>query len=212
MAASDHTPDQRTADALATLFKTRELLNNLDRNALSDSAQSRVLNAEEQLDDVVLNLSYTDLQAGVSSVETPFQGETLQHTSDDTDDFPSETPDDVVKQRHAAADPEESVPLTIEVAPPLFELIDIARTDDTTFAEWVTQTIECELARYDSELWSSVTESVEISPPPEVEQWVAAWAAYHASGDVSEADIETELLNYLDLNVEWCPGDSSREE
>ena len=203
MPASEDTPDQRTADALATLFEARELLNNLDSNALTDSAQSRLWNARDQLDEIVINLSPEDLQAGLDGVQTLPVTEEPECTSAAPDGLPSETPDDVVKQRHAAATPGDTVPITVELDPELVELIDIARADDKTFTEWLTKTAEAQLLYYEQQLRGSVTQSVEVPVPPEVQQWATAWTAYNAPGDPSEEKIEQLLLEFLDLDFEW---------
>jgi hypothetical protein len=126
-------------------------------------------------------------------------------TDDEVRPCPTETPDEVVMQRHAEADRLDSVPITIELTSPMIELIDHVRktNEGETATDWIKRAVHSRLARRDHEFWTSATVPVEVELPPEAAQWARLWADHSIATGSNPRDVESRLMDYIDLKFDW---------
>lgn len=163
-------------DALAAIFESPEPLKDIDRDAIDDRHESRLTNALEQLDEIVLDL----------------------------------TPDELVSaNRHRSAstadgDDTDTTAVTVELTPALVELIGMVSDDGDTVGEWLRRTARERFAVHDQQYWNSVTVPVEVDLPPETARWARLWRQHYEAtdGDHNPVDVETELLDYIDLDLQ----------
>jgi hypothetical protein len=175
-----------TLEAIAT---ARETLESIDEDDIDEDTFGRG-NAKEQLDNVLLDATAQELVAVASDQVFP---------------RPTETSEDVVKQRHAEAGTTDTVSITIELTSPMVEFIDLVRKDDEgeTVTDWIKRTVETRLARREHEFWSSVTVPVEVELPPEAAQWARLWTDHRTATGSDPCDVETRLMDYIDLEFDW---------
>lgn len=176
-----------TLEAVAT---ARETLESIDEDDIDEDTFGRVWNAKEQLDNVLLAATAQDLVAVASDQVLP---------------APTETREDVVKQRHAKAGTTDTVSITIELTSPMVELIDLVRKDDEgeTVTDWIKRAVETRLARRDHEFWSSVTVPVEAELQADAAQWARLWADHRTATGSEPCDVENRLMDYIDLEFNW---------
>jgi hypothetical protein len=176
-------------EAIAT---ARELLQSIDEDAVDADTDTHLINALEQLDNILLDASAHEL-AGAGDVTDPLAT------------APSETPDEAVFRRHANAGRLDHVPVTIELTSPLVELIDHVRDaeDGESITDWIKTTVQTRLVKHDNEFWNSATVPVEAELPNDAAQWARLWADHYAATGSGPHDIETHLMNYVDLEFDW---------
>ena len=176
-----------TLEAVAT---ARETLESISEDDIDEDTFSRVWNAKEQLDNVLLDATAQDLVAGASDQVLP---------------CPTETPEDIVKQRHAEAGTDDTVSITIELTSPMVEFIDLERKDDEgeTVTDWIKRAVETRLARREHEFWNSVTVPVEVELPPEAAQCARLWTNHRSATGSEPPDLETRLMDYIELEFDW---------
>lgn len=176
-----------TLEAVAT---ARETLESISEDDIDEDTFGRVWNAKEHLDNVLLDATAQDLVAVASDQVLP---------------APTETPEDVVKQRHAEAGTTDTVSITIELTSPMVELIDLERKDDEgeTVTDWIKRAVETRLARRDHEFWSSVTVPVEAELQADAAQWARLWADHRTATGSEPYDVENRLMDYIDLEFDW---------
>ena len=176
--------------ALEAVVTARETLESISEDDIDEDTFGRVWNAKEHLDNVLLDATAQDLVAVAS---------------DQVLTCPTETSEDVVKQRHAEAGVTDTVPITIELTSPMVELIDLVRKDDEgeTVTDWVKRAVQTRLACRDHEFWSSVTVPVEVELPPEAAQWARLWADHRTATGSEPCDVENRLMDYIDLEFDW---------
>jgi len=181
---------------LQEIARAQETLKSIPHARLDDDTSSRMVNALEQLDNILLDASGEDL----------LDARARAHEAPNTPGGESaETPDGVIKQRHAEADLCDTVPITIELTPAMVGLIDFVRDADQgeSFTDWIKNTIRLPLARRDHQFWSSVTVPVKAELPPEAARWARLWANHYAATGSEPHDIETRMMDYIDLDFEW---------
>jgi len=176
--------------ALEAVATARETLESIDEDDIDEDTFGRVWNAKEQLDNVLLDATAQDLVAVAS---------------DQVLTAPTETREDVVKQRHAEAGTTDTVSITIELTSPMVELIDLVRKDDEgeTVTDWIKRAVETRLARRDHEFWNSVTVPVEAELQADAAQWARLWTDHRTATGSEPHDLETRLMDYIDLEFDW---------
>lgn len=186
--------------ALAQIATARDTLDAIAHADIEDGVSSRLINALEELDSILLDAGGTEL------LDAPARDrESADSPEDEPVRGPQETPESVIKQRHDDADLDETVPITIELTPPIVELIDFVRDADEgeTTTNWIKNTIRVALVRRDHEFWSSVTAPVEVELPYEAARWAQLWANHDAATGSDRHDIETHLMDYVNLDFDW---------
>ncbi|WP_136690048.1 hypothetical protein [Halorhabdus amylolytica] len=202
--ATDSTDAKPTPEpeALVAALTAKEALEGVPRSSFGDQS-GNVMNALEALDRVVLRAAddpATLAAAGECLGEDPAtDGGKNSHEL-------AETSERDIHQRHADADRDGAVPVTIELTSPMIELIDIVKEDDQTTAEWVMRELEGALAGHENEYYGEVTGQVKAEVPSEIVRWVRLWEQHLALTGERERtarDVEEYLLDFLELEHEW---------
>lgn len=186
--------------ALTQIATARDTLDAISHADVEDDVSSHLINALEELDNILLDADGSEL---LDARARAHEATDAQDGGPVTD--PRETPDDVIKQRHAEAGLCDTVPITIELTPAMIELIDFVRDadDGESFTDWIKNAIQLPLARRDHEFWNSITVPVEAELPPEAARWARLWANHYAATGSDHHDIETHMMDYIDLDFEW---------
>ena len=190
---AEQTPD---AEALAATVAARKTLNDVPWSAFGEYG-GEMTNVLEALDRVVLAVA--DDPSTLAAAGDRLDGGKNSHEL-------AETSDRDVHQRHADADRDETVPVTIELTSPMIELIDIVKDDDQTTAEWIMRELEGVLAGHENEYYGEVTGQVKAEVPSEIVRWVRLWEQHLALTGERERtaqDVEEYLLDFLELEHEW---------